>query len=122
VGLVAIALARKGLCTGHDKRDGDSSYEASHVRWKNSGGATAFRRRRRALVARDAHRAVLQQEKENGEMRHTVNQFHGAWGGGSPRKGKTALIRPILACTVVGNGTGVRERDSCGVLWRKRAV
>jgi hypothetical protein len=127
-GLAAIASARKGLCTGHDKREGDSPYEPNHVRWKNLGGATAFRRRRRALVAGDAHRTVLQQEKDKGEMRHTVNRFHGAWGGGSPRKGKMAVIRPIPACTVAGtgggedNGTGARERDSCGVLRGKRVV
>jgi hypothetical protein len=65
-GSAATTSMRKGIYAGHDERDGDSPYEAGDVRRKNSGGATAFRRRRGAPVGGEAHRAVLQQEKEKG--------------------------------------------------------
>jgi hypothetical protein len=61
-------------------------------------------------------------------MRCTVNRFYGSWGGGSPRKVKTIVIWPILACTVAGtgggadDGIGTREWGSCGIFRGKRAV
>jgi hypothetical protein len=61
-------------------------------------------------------------------MRCTWNQFYGSWGGGSPRKVKTAVIHPIPACTVArtsggaDNGTGAREWGSYGIFWGKKAV
>jgi hypothetical protein len=127
-GSAAIASVSKGFCVGHNERDGDSPYEAGVVRRKNLGGATAFHRRRVLLVVGDARRAVVQHEKEKGEVKRIVNQFHGAWGGGLSRKGKMAVIRPISAFLMAGTGGGADERhrhegegSPVTFLWGERA-
>jgi hypothetical protein len=109
---------RMELCTGLDEREDDSPYEADDVRQENSGDvrqenlgdATTFRWRRGAPGVGDTRQAALQQEKKKGEVRCTVNQFHGAWGVGSSRKGKMAALERI---SVRWRSSGHRRR-TCG--------
>jgi hypothetical protein len=69
---------------------------------------------------------ALQRGEMKGEVRHTVNRVHGAWGGGSPRKGLTTAF-PHDSSEAGGSPTPTMDEMQRGehrgcraTLWQRR--
>jgi hypothetical protein len=78
-----------------------------------------------SLVVCSVRGEDLQRGEMKGEVRHTVNQVHGTWGGGSPRKGST-MVFPRYSDEAGGSptdgfGQEARRHGGChAASWHQR--